>query len=242
MTESKELEFLRAYSTCQIESAVALLRVRDRSDGVLLPGLQQRFPRLGRLVGYAVTCAFSTDPDDARGRRENFDYWNFVHHHGGPKVVVALDASAVASSGSTFGVVNAHIHRALGCRGVVTNGGVRDIEAFGKLGVQVFSAHVTARHGNPHFIGFGEPVAIHGATVGTGDVVCADEHGVVAFPRELLPRIADAAARAARRYQPVLDYCLSREFTPAGLSEVVNKHLRQPPAQPGENSTQPKKG
>ena len=141
MTQQPDrLDFLKGYSTTQLESAVALFKLRARNDGVTLPGLQQRFPALGRLVGYAVTCVFSTDADDARGRRENVDYWNFLHHLAGPKVVIALDASAQAASGSTFGRLNANIHRALGCRGVITNGGVRDIDDFQKLGLHVFSA------------------------------------------------------------------------------------------------------
>ncbi|HEX4951520.1 MAG TPA: hypothetical protein VFZ34_32985, partial [Blastocatellia bacterium] len=89
-----KLDFLKKYSTTQLESALALFKLRARNDGVTLPGLLPRVAGLGRLVGYAVTCTFSTDADDARGRRENFDYWNYLHHLAGPKVVIAVDASA----------------------------------------------------------------------------------------------------------------------------------------------------
>ena len=223
------LDFLQGYSTTQLESAVALFKLRARNDGVTLPGLQQRFPALGRLVGYAVTCVFSTDADDARGRRENVDYWNFLHHLPGPKVVIALDASAQAASGSTFGRLNANIHRALGCRGVITNGGVRDIDDFQKLGLHVFSSHLTTRHGNPHFISFGKPVTLHGATFKTGEVVCADEHGVITIPSEALPHIAGAVDEIERRLSPVLAYCRSTGFDAAGLDEAINQHMKNAP-------------
>ncbi|MGE0130241.1 MAG: RraA family protein [Blastocatellales bacterium] len=217
--QSDKLDFLKKYSTTQLESALALFKLRARNDGVTLPGLQQRFPGFGRLVSYAVTCAFSTDADDARGCRENFDYWNYLHHLAGPKVVIALDASAQPASGSTFGKLNANIHRALGCRGVITNGGVRDIGEFQRLGLQVISAHLTTRHGNPHFISFGEPVNLHGATFKTGEVVCADEHGVISVPPETLPHIEDAIAEIERRLSPVISYCQSSQtggFNPTG--------------------------
>lgn len=233
-TETHELDFLKKYSTTELESAVSLFKLRPREAGVTLPGLQQRFPHLGRLVGYAVTCTFSTDAEDARGRKENFDYWNFVHHLAGPKVV-ALDASAQPASGSTFGRLNAHIHRALGCRGVITNGGVRDIGEFKKLGLHVFSSHLTVRHGNPHFIKYGEQVDLLGATFRTGEVICADQHGVISIPRETLPHIAGAVAEIERRLNPVLAFCNAPQFTPAGLAEVVDKHMKNAPAwKPGQ--------
>jgi 4-hydroxy-4-methyl-2-oxoglutarate aldolase len=228
-TDKHEIDFLMKYSTTQLESAISLFRLRTRNDGVTLPGLQQRFPGFGRLVGYAVTCTFSTDDDDARGRRENFDYWNYLHHLAAPKVVIAFDASAQPASGSTLGKLNANIHRALGCRGIVTNGGVRDIDEFQRLGLQVFSTHLTTRHGNPHFISFGEPVSLHGATFKTGEVVCADEHGVIGIPKEALPHVADAVAEIERRLAPVISYCLSPGFDPAGLNEAINKHMKNAP-------------
>jgi 4-hydroxy-4-methyl-2-oxoglutarate aldolase len=224
-----ELDFLKKYSTTQLESAIALFKLRARNEGVTLPGLQQRFPGFGRLVGYAVTCTFSTDADDARGRRENVDYWNYLHHVAGPKVVIAVDASAQAASGSTFGKLNANIHRALGCHGVITNGGVRDIDEFQKLGLHVFSSHLTTRHGNPHFISFGEPVSLHGATFKTGEVVCADEHGVISIPQDALPHIEDAVAEIERRLSPVIAYCQSSGFDPPGLNEVINKRMKDAP-------------
>ena len=229
MTDKSELDFLKQYSTTQLESALALFKLRARNEGVSLPGLQQRFPGLGRLVGYAVTCTFSTDPDDARGRRENFDYWNYLGHVAGPKVVIAIDASAQPASGSTFGKLNANIHHALGCRGIVTNGGVRDIGEFERLGLQVYSAQLTTRHGNPHFLSFEGPVSLHGATFKAGDVICADEHGVMSIPQEALPDIAEAVAEIERRLAPVISYCQSPGFGAAGLNEAVNRHMRNVP-------------
>ncbi|MDX2031287.1 MAG: RraA family protein [Blastocatellia bacterium] len=212
-----------------MESALALFKLRTRNEGVTLPGLLPRVPGLGRLVGYAVTCTFSTDADDDRGRRDNFDYWNYLHHVAGPKVVIALDASAQPATGSTFGQLNANIHRALGCRGVVTNGGIRDIDEFQKLGLHVFAAHLTTRHGNPHFLNFGEAVTLHGATFKTGEVICADEHGVISIPREALPHLEDAVAEIERRLAPVLAYCQSTGFDAAGLNDVINQHMKGAP-------------
>lgn len=233
-TASTALDFLKQYPTTVLESAVALIRGGHKDVVCTQPGLLRRFASTERLVGYAVTARFSTDADDARGRRENVDYFHYIFKQPGPKVAISLDVSAQAGSGSSWGRVNANIHRALGCRGVITNGGVRDIEQFAKIGFQVFSAHLTVGHGNPHIISFGEPVELLGAAVRPGDVVCADQHGVIVIPPDALPHIADAVAEGERRVAPVIAYCQSPGFTVAGLIERQQKHMKNAPAwQPG---------
>lgn len=231
------LDFLKQYSTTALESAVALLGGSHKDVVFTQPGLLRRFASTERLVGYAVTAKFSTDADDARGRRENVDYYNYIFKQPGPKVAVSLDVSAQPGSGSSWGRVNANLHQALGCRGVITNGGVRDIEEFAKIGFQVFSAHLTVGHGNPHIISFGEPIELLGAGIRPGDVVCADQHGVIVIPPDALPHIADAVAEGERRVAPVIAYCQAPGFTVAGLIEMQQKHLKNAPAwKPGKRS------
>lgn len=180
-----------------------------------------------------VTSAFSTDPDDERGRRENQDYWEYVFKQPAPKIAVSLDTSREPGSGSSWGQQNAHIHKGLGCRGVITNGGVRDIGVFREINFQVFSGSLTAGHGNPHFIDFGKPVTIFGATVNSGDVICADEHGAIIVPKEFLPDIEEAVLETQRRVNLVTEYSRKTDFTPQGLAEVI-KNLR--PATPWKPS------
>ena len=228
----KELDFLKNYSTSLLESAVSLIKGAHEGISVTRPKLERRFPKMERLVGYAVTSVFSTDADDERGRRENLDYWKYAFDIPGPKVAVSLDASKEPGSGSSWGQLNAHIHKALGCRGVITNGGVRDIDQFAALGFQVFSSHLTIGHGNPHFIRFGEPVMLEGATFHSADVVCADEHGAIVIPRSALPNIEEAAEEINRRVNIVAAYCKSPDFSPAGLAEATKKMKPAAPWKP----------
>lgn len=232
--DGKKLDFLKNYSTTLLESAVSLIKGTHDGISVTRPGLARRWSGTERLVGHAVTSVFSTDAVDARGRRENEDYWNYAFGVAGPKVAVSLDASREPGSGSSWGQLNAHIHQALGCRGVVTNGGVRDIDQFTALGFQVYSAHLTVGHGNPHFIKFGEPVALAGATFHSGDVVCADEHGAIVIPQSALANIEEAVAEVNRRVGLVARYCAAPGFSPAGLVEVTNRMKPATPWKPAQ--------
>ena len=68
--------------------------------------------------------------------------------------------------GAQWGEVQANIHRALGCVGVVTDGSVRDLDEVRALGFQFCAAHVSVSHANVHMVDFGmQPMdAIQSAT------------------------------------------------------------------------------
>lgn len=218
-----EIDFLRKYPTTLLESALYLLRGSHDENVSTHHGLNAQTQNAETIVGYAVTSVFSTDPDDSRGRRENADYWNYVFGHPGPKIAVSLDASREPGSGSSWGQQNAYIHQGLGCRGVLTNGGVRDIQVFREISYAVFSGSLTIGHGNPHFIEFGQPVMLYGAQINSGDIVCADEHGAVIVPKEFLPDIEAAAAENQRRTNIIADYSRRKDFTPQELAEITRK-------------------
>src|SRR6478736_10117005 len=71
--------------------------------------------------------------------------------------------------------------------GVVTDGGIRDVAGIRRLDVPVFAAAITPRDsfGRALVTGWGEPVTCAGAAVSPGDLVRADEDGVVVVPQEL---------------------------------------------------------
>jgi regulator of RNase E activity RraA len=86
-------------------------------------------------------------------------------------------------------------------RGVITDGACRDVGQARDLGFPVFAraqVPVTAR-GRLRQKSAGEPVLVGEVTVRPGDVVMADEGGVVVIPRERAAEVLDAARRLAER-------------------------------------------
>jgi 4-hydroxy-4-methyl-2-oxoglutarate aldolase len=82
---------------------------------------------------------------------------------------------------------------AVGCVGIVTDGGVRDVE--GLLTVP-FSAHSRGRtiHHTPvRVVSIDRPVEIGGITVSTGEVIHANIGGVIKLNRDYLARLVRAA-------------------------------------------------
>lgn len=86
-------------------------------------------------------------------------------------------------------------------RGVITDGACRDVGQARELGFPVFAraqVPVTAR-GRLRQKSAGEPILVGDVTVRPGDVVMADEGGVVVVPRERAAEVLDAAQRLAGR-------------------------------------------
>jgi regulator of RNase E activity RraA len=96
-------------------------------------------------------------------------------------------------------------------------------------GFSVFSLHLTVAHGNPHVIHFARPVQIDSLTITTGDIICADRHGVILVPKNVLPHLEKALAEVERRVSPVLRYCQTPGFTPQGVADRIEHHMRKAP-------------
>ena len=78
-----------------------------------------------------------------------------------------------------------------GLVGVVVNGGARDVAGFRAIGMPLFFTGAATRIGKVQVAGVNVPVAVGGVTIRPGDVIVADEDGVVAIPASLLPALLD---------------------------------------------------
>lgn len=176
----------------------SLLRKRGLNN-VSIDGLRPTQPGK-RIIGTARTLRYVPNREDL-----------FKSHGGGynaqkrlfdslrPGDVVVIEARGDARSG-TLGDILALRARHLGAAGIVTDGGVRDLDVVTEIGVPTWHGG-----GHPAVLGrlhvpwsFDETVACGGATVQPGDVIVSDGDGVLVIPPGLVAELAAEAVEQER--------------------------------------------
>jgi regulator of RNase E activity RraA len=207
-----ELEELRRWPTPAIANAIETFDVRPRDEGFML-GIRCMFPKMGPMVGYACTATMRAREragKELRGATQA--HWDNIVATPGPRVAVIQDLDEPAAFGSLWGEVNANLHRALGCVGVVTDGGVRDLDEVSELGFHFFAADVIPSHAWVHLVDSGGEITVGGLEVRNGDLVHADQHGVVTIPHEIARDVPRACAEVEGRERRIIDFCKSPDF------------------------------
>jgi 4-hydroxy-4-methyl-2-oxoglutarate aldolase len=224
-----ELELLRALNTCQVANAIETLDVRLRNEGFMDSSVRCVFPNLPPMVAYAVTARIRTSEPPMTGRSypDRTDWWNYLLTIPAPRVVVLEDLDRQPGLGSCAGEVHAHIFKALGCAGLVTNGAVRALQAAESIGFCFFAGNVAVSRVYFHMLDFGVPVEVGNLKVQPGDLLHGDRHGVVSIPASIARDIPAAAARVSALERRVLQVADSPNPSLEELREAVQQAVQQ---------------
>lgn len=217
---AEQLEELRGFDTPTVSNAIERFAVRPHTEGFMSPMIKCVLPCDKPVIGYACTAKISAmRPPTPEQQGLLVSYYAKVKETPFPTLAVIEDIDS-APVGSFWGEVQSSIHKALGCTGVITSGGVRDLDEADKLGFKYFASCILVSHAYVHVEDYDCPVNIGGLTVRPGDLLHADKHGVVLIPGEIASELADACRKAQWSEEPVLQGCKERFETGASVEEI----------------------
>jgi len=220
------LTALARYDSPTLANAIETFDIQPRDVGFADTRIRCMFPELGRMVGYAATATIvargAPGPDWAGVG--NTGLYAYVRTIPAPRVVVVKDLDNPKAHGSLWGEVHATIFGALGCVGCVTDGSVRDLDEARAMGFHFFAAGPSVSHAYVRVETVGDPVEIGGLEVAPGDLLHADQHGVLKIPPEIAAELPAAADRVIETEQALLRWVRSDEFDPDRLAEMRARH------------------
>ena len=226
MTEvtAEQIDAMKDMQTCAVSNAIESLGVRPRTEGFMSPEIKSMFPSMGAMVGHAVTAVIkaSTPPSD----NMNFSRVTWVDEIlkiPSPRVIVMKDLDHPNVIGSFWGEVQSAIHTALDCVGVVTDGGVRDLDEMQAYGFNAFASTQLVSRANVHLVEVNIPVNVGGVTVTPGDILLGDKHGVISIPRDIVSDLPSAIEKVEAGEKEIIDVCIAQDFSPERLKDILRK-------------------
>lgn len=191
-----ELLELKRWNTPTIYNGWEQITEHDTGqEGFNLEPTRDFMPQMGPMVGYAITVVI--EPGNKQHVNNNPDakkqYREYLASLPGPKIVVVQDLDKPTIHGAFWGEVNSNLHKALGCVGTITDGGIRDVDEMNNAGFKALARGLCVGHAWSVPVRWNCEVNVFGRKVNPGDLIHADKHGFLVIPEEDHGRLLDAA-------------------------------------------------
>ena len=179
---AEALESLKGYSSGMIDDALLMAGVEGGILGIhAVRGFED-----ARIVAPASTVLFGAPEPGAR----RLNMYRAIRDSA-PGTVLVVDAQGHA--GHFTGDNQGECAKRQGLLGMVIYGGARDIAGYRRMGMPLWctGSGTADKPRGVGVVGHNVPIRIAGIQVKPGDIIVADEDGVVGIPQELLGAVLE---------------------------------------------------
>lgn len=230
MDKQKILNLLRVLEqidTPTVCNALELIDPNRKNYGYTDTPLCCLRPDMKPVVGVAKTATCrSLRPSRLSAdelKRERVKYYTYIDEGDIPKIVVMQDLDGERMGhGPFWGEFNTRIHKALGCKAIVTDNTIRDVPNLPD-DIQILSIGIKPSHGNIHIVNYNEQVNVASMVVNPGDLVHLDLHGAVTFPLNWAEDVIQKANEFMKSEEAVLEAC--RKKPDLELDQIIKLYM-----------------
>ena len=196
MSLASILEELRNFETALLANTIGYIDPTPAHEFYLGGSIRSVTPSLGPTVGVAVPCEI--DSSTPGGEPEVEGYWRQVEEISQMNEAAVWVVKCVGSRPDHECVLGDGMAKTLfsaGCVGVVTDGGVRDVNGLLSTSFAAYCKGTTIHHCSLRFGNINRPVEVGGVTLRLGDIIHADSEGVIRIPSGCLETLASKATQ-----------------------------------------------
>ncbi len=188
--------------------------------------IQSVTPSLGPTVGVAITC--EADTSTPNNIPDTSVFWQQLAEMEKLKVPTIWVVKTVGSRPGFECVIGDGMAKLLygaGCRGLITDGGVRDVSGILTASLATYCKGLCIHHTALRFSNPGKAVEIGGLVINQGDILHANAEGVIKLPVASLDSLV-ARAPAMRAFEHEA-HCASRrtDLTSAEKRQAISDLL-----------------
>ena len=196
MSLIQTLNRLVEYDTALLANTIGFIDPTPPEEFYMSGAIQSVTPSLGPSVGVAVTCKLDSSTPGKQADLSGF--WELVDRIDKMEEPAVWVCEAVGSRPEHECVFGDGMAKALyvaGCSALVTNGGVRDIPGLMSIPFAAYARGLTIHHCALTVSGVNEPVQVGGIRVNPGDVIHANNEGVIKIPAGCLQVLPEKAGQ-----------------------------------------------
>lgn len=178
------LDLLQTFNSSELSDALDSLKIEGALLGImpLAPG--------HKLIGPAYTVKYTLYETTVNGFKNAGNYIDHV-----PKDAVIMIDNEGREDCTTWGGILTQVALYKGIKGTVIHGACRDVQVIRDLNYPVFTRAITMRSGKNRVCKMSEQIEINmgGVVVRPGDIIFADDCGVLVIPEEHVQEIIEKA-------------------------------------------------